>query len=306
MQKGIANCLYGLVPTAGSRHSNTATAKKSTARWLFANYSLSLHAVMDCKIIYKEELDSTNDFLRGYDGGEDMTVVWACFQTAGRGQGANHWESEPGKNLTFSMRIRPAGIPASGQYIISMLVAVATSEYLARTLNCEVQVKWPNDIYIGDRKIAGILIENRLAGRHIKDCIIGIGLNVNQKVFRSDAPNPVSMVQVDGTERDCGEVLRALTDCCSRYIEDFDAIDIRRRYRSILYRRTGFHGYRDASGRFSAEIADVEDDGHIVLRDTAGRCRRYAFKEVAFVTDWDSSHSNTIDTSSPIDTNNPK
>ena len=92
-------------------------------------------------------------------------------------------------------------------------------------------------------------------------------------------------------------------DC---YIEDFDAIDIRRRYRSILYRRTGFHGYRDASGRFSAEIAGVEDDGHIVLRDTAGRCRRYAFKEVAFVMDWDSSHSNTIDTSSLIDTNNHK
>ncbi|RRD02324.1 biotin--[acetyl-CoA-carboxylase] ligase [Prevotella sp. OH937_COT-195] len=240
---------------------------------------------MNCKIVYKKELDSTNNFLREYDGDEDMTVVWTGFQTAGRGQGTNQWESEHGKNLTFSMRIRPKGISANEQYIISMMIAVATSEYLAHALHCEIRVKWPNDIYVGDGKIAGILIENSLSGTHIKECIIGIGLNVNQRVFLSDAPNPVSMVLIDGIERDCREILQSLTNLYSHYLENLNADEIRRRYRSVLYRRDGFHEYRDADGKFSAEIVTVKDDGHIVLRDTFGRQRCYAFKDVAFVPD---------------------
>ncbi|MDD7317189.1 MAG: biotin--[acetyl-CoA-carboxylase] ligase [Prevotella sp.] len=238
---------------------------------------------MDCKVIYREEIGSTNNFLREYDGGEDMVVAWTDFQTAGRGQGINRWESERGKNLTFSILIHPKEVDAAGQYVLSMLAAVSISEYLADVLHRDIRVKWPNDIYVDDMKIAGILIESRLSGQHIKDCIIGIGLNVNQRVFESDAPNPVSMSLVDGRKHNREEVLQSLLRLFMRRLEHFDSEEIRRSYRNRLYRRSGMHRYRDAAGTFMAEIITVEDDGHIVLRDTENRERRYAFKEVAFV-----------------------
>ena len=147
------------------------------------------------KTLYLEETDSTNDFLRQYTPGEDedMTVVWTDFQRKGRGQGSNQWESEAGKNLTFSVLIHPDKVRAQDQYIISMAVAETMHRFLSGMVDAAIQIKWPNDIYVGDSKIGGILIENHLSGEHIKDCIIGIGLNVNQTVFVSDAPNPISM-----------------------------------------------------------------------------------------------------------------
>jgi len=238
---------------------------------------------MNCKVIYKEEIDSTNNFLREYENGNDITVVWTDFQTAGRGQGTNHWESERSKNLIFSILIHPKNVNAAEQYIISMMTAITISEYLAKALHREVRIKWPNDIYIDDMKIAGILIESSLSGCHIKDCIIGIGLNVNQQVFESDAPNPVSMFLIDGKERNREEVLHSLLTLFTEKMEEFDVGEIRTKYRDSLYRRHGLHLYRDANGTFSAEMITVEDNGHLVLRDTENHERHYAFKEVAFV-----------------------
>ena len=237
------------------------------------------------KTFYVKETDSTNDYLRRYTPADDeeMTVVWTDFQQKGRGQGSNSWESEAGKNLTFSILIHPHDILARDQYIISMAVAVTMHRFLSRELSKEVYIKWPNDIYVGDSKIGGILIENRLGGEHIKDCVIGIGLNVNQQVFTSDAPNPISMCQTEGREWDREEVLRELLDEFVWQMEHFRIDKIREKYRSHLYRREGFYPYRDADGDFEAELVTVEDDGHLVLRDTSGRERRYAFKEVTFL-----------------------
>ena len=234
---------------------------------------------------YVEETDSTNDYLRRYTPGEDeeMTVVWTDFQHKGRGQGTNSWESEAGKNLIFSILIHPQEIRAHDQYIISMAVAVTMHRYLSRELSQEVYIKWPNDIYVGDFKIGGILIENRLSGEHIKDCVIGIGLNVNQQLFTSDAPNPISMCQIEGHEWDREEVLKQLLTEFVWQMEHFRIDKIREKYRSHLYRREGFFPYRDAEGDFEAEMVTVENDGHLLLRDTEGRERRYAFKEVSCV-----------------------
>ena len=124
-------------------------------------------------------------------------VLVADYQTAGRGQGTNSWESERGQNLTCSLGFSPDGVKASRQYILSMAIAVALTETLAG-LPHPVSIKWPNDIYVGDKKICGILIENMLKGEHIRHCIIGIGLNINQKRFVSDAPNPTSMALESG------------------------------------------------------------------------------------------------------------
>ena len=137
---------------------------------------------MDFKIVHIDETDSTNRWLKDYPlplpAGEDVVVV-ADYQTAGKGCGSNAWESERGKNLTFSMLIHPEGIPANEQFRITEVVSVALCETLEPYIKKKVEIKWPNDVYVGDRKICGILIENRLQGSVIKDSIIGIGLNVN-------------------------------------------------------------------------------------------------------------------------------
>ena len=237
------------------------------------------------KTLYLEETDSTNDFLRHYTPGEDedMTVVWTDFQRKGRGQGSNQWESEAGKNLTFSVLIHPDKLRAQDQYIISMAVAETMHRFLSGMVDAAIQIKWPNDIYVGDSKIGGILIENHLSGGHIKDCIIGIGLNVNQTVFVSDAPNPISMRMIDDREWNREEVLQGLISELVWQFQHFRFDIIRKKYRRHLYRREGFYPYRDAEGEFEAEMLEVENDGHLVLLDTEGRQRRYAFKEVAYV-----------------------
>lgn len=224
-----------------------------------------------------DETDSTNRWLRE-QGGEENVVVWADYQTAGRGCGTNHWESERGKNLTFSMLLHPHDVPAQKQFHISMAISLAICKALGQHIG-DLSIKWPNDIYWRDGKIGGILIEVTLLGNKVKDCIIGIGLNINQRVFRSDAPNPVSMWQICEQETDCEQLLQEILQAFQEYMGKSNKDE----YQSMLYRRKGFHPYADKDGAFMAEIIDVEDDGHLLLRDDNGQLRRYAFKEVTFV-----------------------
>lgn len=224
-----------------------------------------------------DETDSTNRWLRE-QGGEENVVVWADYQTAGRGCGTNHWESERGKNLTFSMLLHPHDVPAQKQFRISRAISLALCKALGQHIG-DLSIKWPNDIYWRDGKIGGILIEVTLQGNKVKDCIIGIGLNINQRVFRSDAPNPVSMWQICEQETDCEQLLQEILQAFQEYMGKSNKDE----YQSMLYRRKGFHPYADKDGAFMAEIIDVEDDGHLLLRDDNGQLRRYAFKEVTFV-----------------------
>jgi BirA family biotin operon repressor/biotin-[acetyl-CoA-carboxylase] ligase len=202
----------------------------------------------------------------------------AEFQTAGRGCGTNRWESERGKNLLFSMLIHPNDIAASRQFHISMAVSLAICEALGQYIG-DLSIKWPNDIYWRNGKIGGILIEHTLQGTVIKDSIIGVGLNVNQRMFHSDAPNPVSVWQICERDTDREQLLRDILAAFDRLLGQ----DLRQQYLSQLYRRHGFHPYTDNNGAFMAELVDVEDSGYLVLRDDNGQKRRYAFKEVAFV-----------------------
>ena len=228
------------------------------------------------KIQYIEHTDSTNRWLRER-GGEEDVVVWTDYQSAGRGCGTNSWESERAKNLLFSMLIHPVHIRPANQFTISMAISLAIVSALSDYTD-GLSIKWPNDIYWHDRKLCGILIECRLSGDSIKDCIIGVGLNVNQQHFVSNAPNPVSLRQILGHDVNREEVLRKILDTFSLDQVDADA------YRALLYRRKGFFTYCDANGRFEAEMVDVEDDGHLLLKDKEGRERRYAFKELQFLT----------------------
>ena len=287
---------------------------------------------MDFKVIHIDETRSTNGWLREFatdkhgftrrndrndkrkdfrenqwtfrplspsdgspDSGEQVVTVVAEYQTAGRGCGSNTWESERGKNLTFSVLLHPTEIPADCQFRISEAVSVAICETLERCFRPlspsdgspdsgeqEVTIKWPNDIYVGDRKICGILIENQLRGRLISDSIVGIGLNVNQTVFRSDAPNPVSIAQLTGHEEDREALLQAFLQRLSATMAMAPEA-LGEAYRSRLYRREGYHPFRDKEGAFEAKVQNVLDDGRLVLLDTEGKARMYAFKEVQFL-----------------------
>ena len=229
---------------------------------------------MNYRMVHLDETESTNRWLRE-QGGEENVVVWTDYQTAGRGCGTNRWESERGKNLLFSILIHPTEVKPQEQFRLSMAISLAIVHAL-QDYTDGLSIKWPNDIYWHDRKICGILIENRLSNGCIKDCIIGVGLNVNQREFLSDAPNPVSLWQIVGRETDCEALLKRILTCFT--YNEVDADD----YRAQLYWREGLHLFSDADGKFMAEIADVEDDGHLALRDSEGRERRYAFKEVRF------------------------
>jgi len=218
----------------------------------------------------------------GYQSDANVVVV-ADYQTAGRGCGTNTWESERGRNLTFSVLIHPVEIPAVCQFRISEIVSLALCETLDSYLpDRRVTIKWPNDIYVDDRKICGMLIENRLKGRLITDSVIGIGLNVNQLAFVSDAPNPVSMAQLLDHEVALEPLLQAILQRLSAVMGmEVEALDTA--YRSRLYRQDGFYEYEDSGGRFFAKVQNVLDDGRLVLLDSEGVVRMYAFKEVGFV-----------------------
>ena len=244
-------------------------------------------AVITMKIIRFDEIDSTNSFLHGYHEGDDVETVVAVaeYQTAGRGQGTNHWESERGKNLTFSVRVAPKGVRAGGQYVLSMCIALAVKNVLSEYSE-GMTVKWPNDIYWNDKKISGTLIETTIAGKNVKTCIFGTGINVNQTEFLSDAPNPVSIKQIVGHEVDREELLKKVMRNLEKYLKivySGERKKIHDAYMNCLYRKEGVHKYRDNNGTFEASIERVEDSGHLVLRSTDDRERRYGFKEVAFV-----------------------
>lgn len=241
------------------------------------------------------ELRSTSDELRRLaDEGaplEPYDAIRADFQSRGRGQVGNSWESEAGRNLLISVYARPQGVDVARQFIVSMAVSLAVAGTVASLLPAEkkdaVRIKWPNDIYVGDGKLCGILVENRLCGRMIDDTIIGVGLNVNQEVFTSPAPNPVSIKNLTGRETDIDAVAEALVRTLRLYLSMADSGDdatILRLYWARLYRADGHdHEFADASGRFMARIAAVMPDGRLELVTSAGERRSYTFKEVEHV-----------------------
>ena len=163
------------------------------------------------RIIRLEETTSTNNYLRGLVGKEPLpegSIVVTEYQTAGRGQVGNTWESEPGKNLMFSIILYPDFLPANRQFLISQIAALSVKETLDAYVD-GITVKWPNDIYWRDKKICGMLIENDLTGHSLYCSVIGIGININQREFLSDALNPVSLVQITGREYDREEILNS-------------------------------------------------------------------------------------------------
>lgn len=242
------------------------------------------------QILWLKETDSTNNHLRRLLDKEQLpegSLVVTDFQTAGKGQVGNSWESEAGMNLMFSILLYPDFIPANRQFLISQIASLSVKETLDAYTDF-IQVKWPNDIYWKDRKICGMLIENDLSGQLLYCSIIGIGLNLNQSLFRSNAPNPISLTQITGKKYDREEVLNRFLRIFFQYycllLQEKEE-EVRTAYMQALYHGEGYHRYRDGQGQFEARIQAIEPTGHLILQLRDGEQRRYAFKEVATLVD---------------------
>jgi BirA family biotin operon repressor/biotin-[acetyl-CoA-carboxylase] ligase len=209
-------------------------------------------------------------------------VVFTDFQSAGKGQPGNLWESESGKNLLFSMVLHPIHVPMDELFLLSQLVSIAIKNTLDKYVD-NITVKWPNDIYWKDKKIAGILIENSLQGNKIKTVVIGIGLNVNQKEFESDAPNPVSLLQITCKRQNRKELLDKICGNILILYEKLNAEKIRSDYSEALFRKDGYHSFNADHEYFQAKIIEVNTDGQLELETLNGERKGYYFKEVSFV-----------------------
>ncbi|MDR2806300.1 MAG: biotin--[acetyl-CoA-carboxylase] ligase [Dysgonamonadaceae bacterium] len=244
------------------------------------------------KIIRVKTVDSTNRLMKELTGNpmtktlEEGATLIADEQTAGRGQKGAFWEAESGKNLTCSMVFYPDFLALERHFLLSEVVALGVKEALDSVADGlqPFAIKWPNDIYYENRKIAGILIENDLMNRQIIRSIVGVGVNVNQEVFTSDAPNPVSLKLLLGKSVSLNELLEKMHQKIMqgyRKLKDEDFESISAAYHAALYRKTGFYLYKDKQGYFDAQIQSVSDDGFLYLQTAQGEVRRYAFKEVS-------------------------
>ncbi|MCX6326149.1 MAG: biotin--[acetyl-CoA-carboxylase] ligase [Bacteroidia bacterium] len=244
--------------------------------------------IIGSNLFFLENLPSTNTHAADLLKNNDLTegaIVYTNYQSAGRGQTGNRWESEDGKNLLISIVLFPSMINPADQFLISMTVSLGICDFLKRYIPV-CTIKWPNDIYVNNDKIAGILIENSIMGNQIENTIAGIGLNINQDKFLSDATNPVSLSLITGRSYD-------LTTCLNQLASDLDKrykqlisenfAQIKHEYVSQLYRLNEWYNFRDMNGIYAGRILSVNDKGKLQIERRAGKISEYYFKEVDFI-----------------------
>lgn len=240
------------------------------------------------KYIFLDETESTNNYANRLIlsvPAEEGTVVLAQYQSKGKGQGTNTWESQPGRNLLMSLVLAPVFLDAGKQFLVSKVVSLAIVDFLRAEVK-NVSIKWPNDIYVGDKKIAGILIENSVKGRTLYATVAGIGLNLNQEQFFSDAPNPVSLRQLTGKEYKIETVAQSIVENVFNWYGRLKAggwENIDKTYMNNLYRNKGWWKFREDDGIFEARISGIGEFGQLMLEHRTGELLEYMFKEVEFV-----------------------
>jgi len=237
-------------------------------------------------------LDSANSYalslLAGPAKVPEGTVIMASEQQAGRGQAFSRWESEPGQNLLLSFILYPQFVDPSKIFLLSQTISLGVMETLKELLGEQVHIKWPNDIYYGNKKICGLLIENSIRALHINHSVVGIGLNVNQSVFPDALPNPVSIQNILGHPTDLMDVFHLLCNHLEkRYLQlkAGQAKEIKADYLKSLYRFNESHTFEYGGQKFKAKIVDVADDGKLVLEYGNSLMGSYDFKTIHFVID---------------------
>ena len=241
----------------------------------------------ETNIIYLNKIDSTNKYAKKLL--KDKTtrfplVVIANEQTAGKGHAQNIWESDKDMNITLSIATTPHFVKAEQQFMISKAVSLGICD----TLNYFVKgasIKWPNDIYIDNKKIAGILIENTIIQDSIKYSVIGIGLNVNQKIFNDNIPNPTSLGIITGEKIDLTQLIYIVTDNVLNRLQDLkkESKEIDNQYLDKLYGFNKFLNFNDKTNIINAQIIGVSEFGQLILETKAGEQKTYNFKEIEFI-----------------------
>ena len=255
------------------------------------------------KITHFKNIDSTNSYLQNLlDKGEDVAdnVVVTDFQTSGKGQGKNVWQSEDGKNLLFSIALDMSFLKAEDQFLLTQMVSVAMINVLKNYLpEDSLFIKWPNDIYYKDKKIAGILIKNEIKGMMLGTSIIGIGLNVNQTTFDENLPNPISMKMITGKDYDLEEILLAIScqlSAVSNYVNRQQTTDngscinfnfqfsvFNSRYTSYLYRYKRWALYEHEDIVKEMMIIGYDNFGRLILKEKNDREVVCDLKEIVFM-----------------------
>jgi len=240
------------------------------------------------RIVKLDCVESTNDYVSSLlkkTKPEEGSVYSSLFQSAGKGIGQNKWESEKGKNLLFSLVLYPSFLPVEDQFLISKAVSLGIANYIQAKTN-HIKIKWPNDIYYKNQKLAGILIENSIKGSNINSSIIGVGFNLNQAEFKSDAPNPVSLNQITAKTYSIDQELVKIRTNIRFFYDKLKVgkfTEINQEYLKCLYRFNEVHEFKSGEKKFKARITGINKYGHLQLKTVDNEIREYGFKEVEFI-----------------------
>jgi BirA family transcriptional regulator, biotin operon repressor / biotin---[acetyl-CoA-carboxylase] ligase len=237
-------------------------------------------------MIYVPQCHSTNTLAADLSQKEEVregTVVITSDQTAGRGQRGNSWESEPGKNLTFSLILKPPFLTITDQFQMNRAISLGLADYIETKVAGAVKIKWPNDILVAGKKVSGILIENHLSGNKIQLVIAGIGVNVNQKLF--GYPKAGSLGAMTGKDFFLPKELDELLECLEgRYLDlrkgNFQSLE--KDYLAFLYGKGLMLRFKSAGIEFDGTIAGVDEVGRLRV-ETANGERSFGVKEVEFL-----------------------
>ena len=245
---------------------------------------------MDNEIRYSI-IDSTNDeaqrqIQNGVAPKGDF-VIRADFQTDGRGQRGNTWHSTNAMNLMFSYVYFPVKLEARHQFMLSQAAALSVAEYLKGKGVNDVSIKWPNDIYVGMKKICGMLIENTVSGHYIRYSIIGIGVNINQTQFPENLPNPTSLANNTGLQYNLDDEFSTIIEILRQKIYDISTANadaLMQNYKSVMLGLDKTLIYRSGGKVFKGIIRDVDHHGMITVEDAeTHEAQQYAFNEVNLV-----------------------
>ena len=241
-------------------------------------------------LITLKEVDSTNNFLKNILSNSkplpEGTVIMAESQYAGRGQQQNRWHSDPGKNLTFSLLLNPAFLSIADQFDLTRAVSNAVYDALKPLLGNALKIKWPNDIYYGDKKLGGMLIENLLQGSQIKQSVIGIGLNVNQEDFPPTLPHAISIKQILQADYDLRLILSEICNNIEAWYLNLKAGKIsfvRESYLNRLYWLNELHSFRANEAVFEGKIKAVKNNGLLVVENNFAAELEFTFKQIEFL-----------------------
>ncbi len=245
--------------------------------------------MLQSSIIQLPETGSTNNYaieLIAQQRPAEGCVIRADYQTSGRGTDTNSWESERGKNLTFSLILYPE-FAADKQFILNKAISLGIHDFLSCELPGEtISIKWPNDIYVGDKKACGILIQNSVIGNTLDYVVVGIGLNVNQTLFTGNVPNPVSMKMATGINYNLDVVLsKLLISIFRRYRQVMPGTfsEIETAYQAALYRRLEWQKYEVRGSELIAMITGTNPYGQLLLETREGEQLTCDLKEVKLI-----------------------